>query len=537
MKKLNVVFIVVIILFTISCKKDFLDRKATDSIPNKNVFSDPDLMKLFLNNMYLDVQGFEFNLYSNISDESRTYWAGGPKDVIVGDWGPNSNPMDYWAYTAIRKCNSFLTNLDGSAASEDEKKVFKGQVKFLRALQYFKMIKRYGGVPIITVPQKLTDDLFVKRQTTDSCFRFVINELQDAIKLLPDTYGSRDIDVGKANKWSAEAYLGRVLLFWASPLYNPDGDRGRWEQAAAVNKDVIDNGPYELYPDFRRIMLDKNNQEEIFSVQYLKPYRQHGWDSWNMMDSRSRQSASAICPLQDLVGAFEMKNGKSIDDPTSGYDPTHPYLNRDPRLQASVVVNGSTYGFQGLPVYTYIGGLDGINNPYETVTGYYLRKGTDETNQDYYGNIGSDQNWIELRFAEVLLNYAEAKNQTLSSPDQSVYDAVERIRKRAGLDPYQLPTGLSKAQMRDRIRHERYVELAFERKRYWDLKRWKTAVGILNGKEFHGMFITKHGDGHYTYEIKPVDAKPCVFTDKMYFMPIPQSEMDKNPNLIQNEGW
>src|SRR5690606_41342846 len=115
--------------------------------------------------------------------------------------------------------------------------------------------------------------------------------------------------------------------------------------------------------------------------------------------------------------------------PTSGYDPKDPYVNRDPRFDATLIVNGSIFGFQGLPVYMYVGGEDGINQPYQTVTGYLMRKGTDETNKDYYGSTGSDQNWTELRYAEVLLNYAEAQNEAVSTPDQSIYDAIEEIRK------------------------------------------------------------------------------------------------------------
>ena len=181
--------------------------------------------------------------------------------------------------------------------------------------------------------------------------------------------------------------------------------------------------------------------------------------------------------------------------------------------------------------------MDGINHAYATVTGYLMRKGTDESNQVYYGGSGSDQNWLELRYAEVLLNYAEAQNEILGAPDQNVYEAVERIRERAGLDPFHLPQGLSKVEMREKIRHERYIELAFEQKRYWDLRRWKIAEEKLNGKTFHAMYITKIGEDLYSYEAKPFSQTPYVFQEKMYFMPIPQREMEKNPNLDQNPGW
>jgi len=541
MKKYNLIpipFIAMLLVVITACNEDFLDRKATNAIPEEDVFEDPALMQLFVNNMYLDVPSFDHHLYDNITDESRSYWGGSPQNVVEGQWFPDNNPMEYWAYGPIRKANMFLSNVDAAPVDEEEKSVLKGQVKFLRALHYFNMIKRYGGVPIITEPQELTDDLFVSRETMDNSFEFVINELEEAVDLLPETYGSRSVDVGKANKYSAMAFLGRIYLYWASPLYNPQNDISRWEKAVNVNKEVMDKNIYQLYPDFRNIMLEKNNQEEVFSVQFLRPFREHGWDSWAMPDSRSRQDAVRRSPLQEFVDAFEMKNGKAIDDPTSGYDPANPYENRDPRFDATLIVNGSTFGFQNLPVYLYEGApMDGINHAYATVTGYLMRKGTDESNQVYYGGSGSDQNWLELRYAEVLLNYAEAQNEVLVAPDQSVYEAVERVRQRAGLDPYHLPQGLSKVEMRERIRHERYIELAFEQKRYWDLRRWKIAEEKLNGKTFHAMYITRLGEDSYSYEAKPYSQTPYVFQEKMYFMPIPQREMEKNPNLDQNPGW
>lgn len=541
MKKLNIILFIIILFTAISCEKTFLSESDSNTIPEDKVFKNVELAKLLVNSMYLDVPGFEdpTGLYDNITDESRSFWHW--YDIEHGDWYPDNNPMEYWAYDGVRKTNMFLANLDNTPFSDQDKATLKGQVLALRAKLYFDMVKRYGGVPIITVPQKLTDDLLVPRASMDESFQFIIQGFEQAISLLPESYGSRDIDVGKWNKNSAKAFLGRVWLFWASPLYNPNGDMSRWNSAAEINKEVIDSNVYVLHPDFRRIMLDKNNEEEIFSVQYKKGYRENSWDSEAMPDDRGNGWAVARSPVQEFVDAFEMKNGKSITDPTSGYDPSHPYDNRDPRFLETVIVNGATFGWQGWPVWTYIGagspgGSTGINEPYSTITGYLMRKGTDETNKDYSGWSGSEQNWIELRYAEVLLNYAEAQNEAMG-PDQSVYDAVNQVRQRGGLDPYELPAGLSKAQMRDAIQHERYVELAFENKRYWDLRRWKTAVEVLDGKSFHAMYITKNADETFSYEVKPVDATPCMFQVKMYFMPIPQREIEKNPNLTQNPGW
>lgn len=539
MQKLTALAVFIAIVVSLSsCDGDFLTRYSSTDIPTKDVYSDPGLMKMFVNSMYLKVPGYDHGLYDNISDQSRSYWGGAPLRVVRGQWGPTYNPMGNWAfaYDAIRETNTFLSNVEESTVEGGLKRHLKGQVKFLRALHYFKLVKRYGGVPIITEPQSVEDSLYVRRASIDETFKFIIAELHEAIELLPESYGTLAVDVSRANKWSAKAYLGRVLLFWASPLYNPNGDVSRWERAATINKEVIESGVYSLHPEFSDIWTETPNEEMIYAVQYEDSYREHGWDSWAMPDSRSFNDAVRRSPVQEFVEAFEMENGKGIHEQGSGYDPAHPYENRDPRFYYTLITTGSY--FFGDPVNMTVNSptKDGIGGPYATITGYLVQKMTDSTNTDYYGQTGSDQPWIELRFAEVLLNYAEARNEA-SGPDQSVYNAVEQIRKRAGLDPYQLSPGLSKQEMREVIRHERYIELAFERKRYWDLRRWKTAVERLNGETFHAMYITKHEDGSYTYDKRPLNQGPYVFTEKMYFLPIPASEMRKNPKLEQNPGW
>jgi hypothetical protein len=174
---------------------------------------------------------------------------------------------------------------------------------------------------------------------------------------------------------------------------------------------------------------------------------------------------------------------------------------------------------------------------YNTITGYYTRKAINPDNTIYNSGIGSDQPWIELRYAELLLDYAEAQNEYLAVPDGSVYDAVNAIRERAGITAV-IPAGsLSKDSMRNLIHNERYVELCFEKKRYWDIRRWNLASALLNGKKYTGVVITKQPDNTFTYEYVPVDARPNVFQPKMNYMPIPQTEITKNRNLEQNPGW
>src|SRR5690606_12511395 len=211
MKKMNrnISLLVILCFLVVSCSKDFLDREAATSIPEEAIFNDPALIQLFVNQMYADVPAFDHDLYDNITDESRNFWGGAPRNVVQGQWFADNNPMDYWAYEQVRRTNMFLARVDESALEEDDKTILTGQVKFLRAKLYFDMVKRYGGVPIITIPQTQDDDLFVARASTDETFAFIVKEMEEAIGLLPETYGDRAIDVGKINKHSAMAFLGR----------------------------------------------------------------------------------------------------------------------------------------------------------------------------------------------------------------------------------------------------------------------------------------------------------------------------------------
>jgi hypothetical protein len=241
-------------------------------------------------------------------------------------------------------------------------------------------------------------------------------------------------------------------------------------------------------------------------------------------------------PTQELVDEFETADGKSIDDPASGYDPQNPYVNRDPRLASTVFCNGAAW--LGRTVQTYDGGVDrpaGYGNATsgETRTGYYMRKflspsGTPSS----YTNVEHD--FPIIRYAEILLDFAEATNEA-SGPTAAVYNAINLIRQRAGLNPYALPSGLSQEDMRQRIRHERRVEMAFEEQRFWDIRRWQIADSVLNGS-LHGMQITLGAGGAFTYKVVPSD-NVSFDPSKMYLYPIPFQEMVSNPNMVQNPNW
>lgn len=226
--------------------------------------------------------------------------------------------------------------------------------------------------------------------------------------------------------------------------------------------------------------------------------------------------------------------GKYITDPTSGYDATKPYVGRDPRFYQSIIYDGCKWA--GATINTYVGsGVDGLNynnNAAATKTGYYVAKLLDENATLITSYKPGSHYWVFMRYAEALLNYAEAKNEALGAPDQTVYDAVNQIRDRNNVKMPALPTGLSKEEMRQRIRHERRIELAFETHRFWDLRRWRS--GTQEGTAAYGMRVTKSGTV-YTYEKFLLENR--VYRPAFDLFPIPQTEREKNQALTQNQGY
>lgn len=528
----------------ISCQENYLDRNNPRSISYQDVWNDESLIRLFVNNIYNDLpKGWE-TLYADITDEARSNYDGGtPNDILRGQWNDTKNPMDIWGdtYNGIRKCNEFFKDIATSPVEQQIKDGFIGEVRFLRAFFYFQLIERYGGIPLISEAQSLEDDLLVSRNTIDECFDFLSKEFTEAASLLPDKN-----EKGRATKGAALAMKGRALLYYASPLFNPNQDQSRWQAAAAANMAVMDLGVYKLHPDLKSLWISPSNKESIFELQYHLPEKEHGWDSQLKPNYLAHGNAGHCSPLQELVDAFPMKNGKLITDPTSGYDPQHPYVGRGDRFYSSIGYNGGTMnGTRGGQLITitleiFKGGRDYDADPnaqvFNTYTGYFTLKGVDPNNTEYNRAEGSTQPWIYIRYGEVLLNYAEAQNEAVG-PDASVYSALEMIRKRAGITS-PLPAGMSQDEMRELIYNERYVELCFEDKRYWDLRRWKLADDYLNGIKYSGVITTKNPDGSFTYQYgNPVDAQPIIFEDKMYWFPIPHNEILKDPNLEQNPGW
>ncbi len=528
-------------LFFSSCQKNFLDRKPLNVVSEETVWNDPALIKLSVNEFYNFLSTGFINTYlpGAISDDLQLI--GSEEGKVIGytrgDFLSSSFPeRNLWrdTYAQIRQVNYFMERAEStSVLTEVERRVLLGQARFFRAYLYFTLFSSFKDVPLLTKAQPI-EEAEDKPQKVSHAegMAFLSAELEKSAMELPNAYAKEEL--GRITREAALAFLSRVLLWDASPLNNPDNSPERWQKAADIAQRVIDSKAFDLQKEYQNTFLTKNvmsRPEVILESRYngIKGERLHSFDKNNSAAGYGGKGIN--CPTQDIVDSYEMANGKMIQDPNSGYDPLNPYVNRDPRFYISIVHNDSQ--FKDRKVQLYTGGVDlPRSNP--TPTGYYIRKFIDEKfdyNKD--PSIGSSTNWVILRYAEVLLNYAEAQNEA-SGPSQQVYEAINAVRKRVSMPP--LAAGLNQQQLRNSIRNERRIELAFEDNiRYQDLRRWKLATRLLN-QSVNGMDITKTSNGAFTYTRKTAGTR--VFEDKNYWMPIPLIELGINKNLLpQNQGW
>ncbi|MDR2284995.1 MAG: RagB/SusD family nutrient uptake outer membrane protein [Sphingobacterium sp.] len=523
-----------------SCQKDFLDRKPLNLLSEEVVWNDPELIKLSVNEFYTFLKtGFDTYIPAAKTDDIQLVGNEEKKitSYLTGDFLSTSFPeRNLWkdSYAQIRKMNVFINRAAvTNVLNEEERKVLLGQARFMRAYVYFNLFTSFKDAPLLLKHQSIeeAEDKPMK-VTHEEGLQFVIQELDLAAKELPSTYGKEDW--GRITREAAAAFKSRVLLWGASPLVNTGDAAAKWKVAADAAQVVMESNAFELKKDYAGVFVNKNimdRPEVILEVRYngIKGEKMHAYDQNNTPAGYGGKGIN--CPTQDIVDSYEMANGLRIDEAGSGYDPAIPYKNRDPRFAKSILFNGAD--FKDRAVETFTGGKD-LPRTNPTPTGYYIRKFMDEKfdfNKDK--NVGSNTNWVIMRYSEVLLNFAEAKNES-DGPSIAVYDAVNAIRKRAGMPD--IPAGLNKEQMRERIHRERRIELAFEDDiRYQDLKRWKQATTVLN-KSVRGVTITKATNGTISYKDKNAGSR--VFEDKNYWFPIPLVEMGVNPNLKpQNPGW
>lgn len=567
---MNNKFLILPLLLVLYSCENFLDRDIITNLKEQNVNYSYDFTKSRVSAIYNRLpEGFtEVNgaMIASATDESEhTLETSNIQKFNVGSWNTYDNPDDVWNrnYSSIRMVNVFLTtsdsvNLDVYRLNPDpaqqtvyenrlaEIKRWKYEVRFLRAFFYFELIKRYGGVPIITEVLSLNDDPDTqKRNTLAECVEFVVSECDSAANNLPVSYGSSDL--GRITKGAALALKSRMLLYAASDLFNNTtwvsgythsefismsaGDRNtRWKAAADAAKAVIDldGTAYALHSGYATLFRTFNSPEIIFT---RRAGASNSFERATFPVGYEGQSGTT--PSQNLVDDYEIKIDDFESIPFDWNNPVHaanPYANRDPRLGMTVLLNNTM--FKGRPAELWIGGREGLGNTNATRTGYYLRKYIDES-INLLTNTTSVHSWIYIRLAEIYLNYAEALNEyNPAHPDIKTY--VDKVRARNGVAMPPLPAELLQDEMRQLIRRERRIELAFEGHRPWDVRRWMIADETL-GATLKGIQINRTGPETFTYT--PFNVENRVFETKMYLYPIPQQELMKAKGLVQNPGW
>ncbi|WP_439484359.1 RagB/SusD family nutrient uptake outer membrane protein [Cyclobacterium plantarum] len=549
MKYIKLILIVTIGLMMTHCT-EILDLENLSAVNESDVWNDPLLAEAYGNKIYADNLPGWSTSEANISDESN-----GGGGHMYGQLTENS--VNYWPYTQIRNINNLLTNIDEGEISQSLKDRLKGEAFFFRAWRYFEMVNRYGGVPLVLEPQELNDDLLVERQSTSATMGQIIADLDNAIDLLPVIgAGSGDND-GHIHKGTAMAVKGRILLYYASPQFNPENNLDRWQDAYDANlqaKEHLSENGYGLYESFENLWFDEMNPEAIFVQRYEFPINTHQWAAATRPLDESQNATGGNWPTWEMVEAFPMIDGRPIEG-HSDYDEEYYWQNRDPRFKSTIAYNGSIWelsGKAGRRQWTYAGGE--ANNP--TQTGFYCRKAINAADDPFAAHQGTTY-WIELRYAELLLNLAESANAIGLTAD--AYSELIAIRARAGIEPgedgrYGLNANMNQSQMQEAILQERRIELAFESKRHYDLRRNRLFESKLNGTRRHGLRIElKDGvtreqvetanleeqyDELFDQEVIEIDFQFDInWQPEYYFYAIPNSHLQLNSRLEQTAGW
>ena len=549
MKIYNYILLGCLISSSFACS-DILNKKDLSAVTEEDVWNDSKYATAYLDKLCRDnLPDWDAGVANN-SDE-----ANGGDGIMYGQLTTSS--IDTWNYEQIRKINLLLQKVGSGSIDEETQNTLKAQALVLRAWRYFQMVRLYGGVPLILEPQELTDDLYVTRAKTSECIAQMVKDLDDAIAILPWKWTGDD--EGRVTKAAAMAFKGRILLYWASPQFNPQDDKQRWEKAYAANKQAMEelaNNGYGLYESYSELWFDEMNVEAVFVKRFQEPGLTNSWNAGTRPLSEAQNYTGWNRPSLEMVESYPMADGTPITE-SKDYDPVYFWKNRDPRFAQSIAYNGCLWelsGKSGRIQWTYVGSE--LNNP--TPSGFYCRKAVDESYTPYYTERSSTD-WIEIRYAEVLMNYAECAAE-LGKNDEA-YTILKQIRNRAGILPgsdglYGLKAGMSHDDMIKAIMLERKIEFAFEGKRYWDLRRRRLFASELNGTRRHGLLpklkisqeefdkikdnvnIDKDKDTYFRDSLIVLDTKFDIdFKDNYYFYAIPNKHLETNSKLEQTQGW
>jgi hypothetical protein len=587
-----------LVLLGLPACNGILDLTPKDQLSDDAVFADPNLAQAFVNDMY---RGMGHGLYeimlSSITDETHFIHnyntepivksiitssdRGALEDGRYGHFNWSNN------YSRIRQTNIFLDKVDGTTFDPALKQRMKGEAYFLRAYFYHNLMRMYGGVPLITKVYGLNENYQVARNSFQETVAFIVAGADSAARLLPASYDAAN--VGRATKGAALALKARVLLYAASNVYNyrvipsdsayigyttPQDRLALWRAAKNAAKAVIDSAWYSLFRatpataqeaanNYSDLFLQKTSTEVIMSRFFLTtrddgayPGRDNGPNGYHTWGGNT--------PIQNLIDDYRMADGSPFDW-NNPVEAAAPYANRDPRFYGTILYDGApwrqrptdvqavdpnniiqTFRELRIPDTTAVGGfrvyggVDTRNSPIENwnggYSGYYIRKFIDPSVNAQF--IRQEVPWIYFRYAEILLNYAEASIELNELGDAVA--ALNQIRQRASMPLFS--AGQGQTVLRNEYRNERRVEMAFEEQRFFDVRRWMIASTVL-GKVAGGINIFLEGTSptnrstwtNYRYVRDTIQAR--AWNDKMYFMPIRLDELNRNALLKQNPGF
>ena len=627
MKKLIYGLAISLSLGTVACN-DFLDLPPINKITDKDIFGSEAGIEAYMVTLYnrLPIEDFNYGSESGFNN-----WVGGCfvpalscDEAMHCEWpheifGPTGNGAwnQWWAYDNVRNVNQLIQELENTKLFTPEKKTeLLGEAYAIRAWYYFGMAKRYGGVPIIKVPQQYDPSdpsvLLVNRSTEEDTYNFILEDLDNAIEMLPAVRTSAE--KYRINKYAAAALKSRAMLFAASiakyGAYDKNGLVG-FDNPAKAEKyykevikavDEVRKGGYSLYRgnadkvrNYQEMFWIKGDcPEVIFVKKYEYPDKAHNWDLWNQPWGYRYPEGygSRLSPTLDLVEAFPMTDGTSGEFRTNSEgwivdennqilevkNRTDLFKGRDSRLYATILIPGAEWtsakgdvsgiidvkrGIVELngqkvsvlkeggsftdqisyrdPVTKqdtslYVIGKQGVGGTSEsTVTGLYIKKFLYEGNatQDPKHTSG-EQDWFEFRYAEILLNYAEAAAE-LATMGVSEYEAngltyLNDVRDRAGVDAADALTV-------NLVRNERQIELMYENHRFWDIKRWRDAERLMTNKKMKGLY-PYYVANNQTWIFKKLEVGNVHdFKPYLYYIRINDDQRSRNPGIEQNPGY
>ena len=574
-------FLIALPIFT-SCE-DYLDRVQDSAGMQKDeVFTDYNNFRSFQDRMYQDLLHYlspgDYSYIAAVSDEGymSSDWETLPV-IQNGDYlrayntaqALQFNADGVWgAWSSIRILNISLENLDMlENASQSQIDQLKGQAHFMRAWYYYEFLKRQGGMPYITRSFNASDNFSLPRDSYHETAMNIVADLDTAAILLPTRWD--EANLGRPTQGAAMALKASTLLFDASPNNNAGNDVSRWKAAAEASWDLIevaDAGRYSLVPSngmdevkyltpegeksiqfasgFDSIfMYQPTNSEIIWENYNVSRYT----DTWNVFSVPSLAPGGVIqgfSPSANIVDMFETENGLPIsDDPN--YDPQNPYVGRDPRFYHSIIFNQERWTSQtGNYMELFEGGEERTGQPHYSFTGDVARKFWARNIDQWSGATAPNTHVIYFRFADILLQYAEAANEvggpnySLPGANLTAVEAVDRVRARVNMPGVASQFLSDKDTFRERIKNERAVELYLEGKRYFDLKRWRDASD-LEHREIYGVEFSEDLSKPTGYSINRTSEPvfTLTFGDKHYRWPIPLDDATIFPEFNQNPGW